>query len=80
MRIDVITLNPTTDQREVARLFGKHGFLAMPVVDGEGCMVGVVTIDDVVEVEREAATEDIQKIGGVERRWAPPTCRSASAR
>ena len=71
MRIDVITLNPATDEREVARLFGKHGFLAMPVVDDERRMVGVVTIDDVVEVEREAATEDIQKIGGGEALGAP---------
>jgi magnesium transporter len=71
MRTNVVTLEETTGQREVARLFGKHGFLAMPVVDSERRMVGIVTVDDVVEVVQEAATEDIQKIGGGEALGAP---------
>jgi magnesium transporter len=71
MQIDVMRLDETTDQREVARLFGKHAFLAMPVVDSEDRMVGIVTVDDVVDVVEEAATQDIQKIGGGEALGAP---------
>ena len=66
MHRDLVTVAEHTDQEEVARLLTEHGFLAIPVVDAAGRMKGVVTADDVVEVVREEATEDIQKIGGSE--------------
>ena len=71
MRADVARIDEKTDQEEIARLFAKHDFLAMPVVDAQGHMVGIITIDDVVDVVEEAATEDIQKIGGGEALGAP---------
>ncbi|RYE76746.1 MAG: magnesium transporter, partial [Myxococcales bacterium] len=64
MRTDIERLTETTDQEEIARLFARHDLLAMPVVDAAGRMVGIVTVDDVVDVVNEAATEDIQKMGG----------------
>ncbi|HEU5039188.1 MAG TPA: magnesium transporter [Gemmatimonadales bacterium] len=66
MHRDLVTVAEHTDQEEVARLLTEHGYLAIPVVDAAGRMKGVVTADDVVEVVREEATEDIQKIGGSE--------------
>src|SRR5258706_9110369 len=58
------------DQEEVARLFDKYGYMAMPVVDARNRLVGIVTVDDVVDVLQEEATEDVQKMfgaGGEER-------------
>lgn len=66
MRTDLVTVREDQDQEEVSRLFAQHHFLALPVVDQEGRMKGVVTIDDIVDVVQEEATEDIQKIGGSE--------------
>jgi magnesium transporter len=66
-----ITVAPDTDQEEIARLISRHRLAAIPVVDAAGRMQGVVTADDIVEVEREEATEDIQKMGGSEALDAP---------
>ncbi len=55
----------TDDQQEVARLFGKYNLVAAPVVDAEDRLVGVVTIDDVVDVIEEEADEEIKALGGV---------------
>ena len=66
MHTDLVTVTEETDQEAVAHLFRKEGLLAIPVVDADGRMKGVVTADDVVEVVQEEATEDIQKIGGSE--------------
>lgn len=66
MRTDLITVREDQDQEAVSRLFAQHHFLALPVVDEQGRMKGVVTIDDIVDVVQEEATEDIQKIGGSE--------------
>jgi magnesium transporter len=71
MRRDIITVTEDQDQEALSRLFETHRFLALPVVDHEGRMKGVVTIDDIVEVVREEATEDIQKMGGSEALDAP---------
>ena len=71
MTADPITVAPDTDQEEIARLIARHRLAAIPVVDGAGRMQGVVTADDIVEVEREEATEDIQKIGGTAALEAP---------
>lgn len=53
------------DQEEVATLFERYGFQAMPVTDEKGEMLGVITIDDIIEVVREEATEDILRLAGV---------------
>jgi magnesium transporter len=71
MAADLITVAPDTDQEEIARLIARHRLAAIPVVDGAGRMQGVITADDIVEVEREEATEDIQKIGGTAALEAP---------
>jgi magnesium transporter len=55
------------DQAEVARLFGKYNLVAAPVVDADNRLVGVITIDDVVDVIEEEAEEDIKALGGVAR-------------
>ena len=64
MQSDLVTVPESMDQEEVSRVFAKHHLVAIPVVDDQGRMKGVVTADDIVEVLREEATEDIQKIGG----------------
>ncbi len=66
MHLDLVTVTDETDQEAVAQLLAEEGLLAIPVVDAEGRMKGVVTADDVVGVVQEEATEDIQKIGGSE--------------
>src|SRR5262249_39192818 len=66
MHTDVVTATEQMDQEDVGLLFAKHSFLAIPVVDADGRMKGVVTVDDIVDVVQEEATEDIQKIGGME--------------
>ncbi|MCC6409725.1 MAG: magnesium transporter [Planctomycetes bacterium] len=71
MKTDVITVPDTMDQEAVGRLFAQHDLMALPVVDAEGRMQGIVTFDDIVQVVQEEATEDIQKIGGSEALDAP---------
>lgn len=60
-----------SDQEEVARLLRKHGYLALPVVDADNHLLGLITADDVADVTEEEATEDIQKLGGSEALDAP---------
>lgn len=55
----------TEDQEDVARMFGKYNLVAAPVVDGDDRLVGVITIDDVVDVIEEEAAEDLKALGGV---------------
>ena len=64
MTADVISVQPEVDQEEVARLVSRYGFLSLPVVDQSRRLLGVVTIDDVIDVIREEATEDILKMAG----------------
>ncbi len=66
MYAEVVTISDQMDQEEVTREFEEYRFTAMPVVDAEGRMKGIVTADDIVDVVREEATEDIQKLGGME--------------
>jgi magnesium transporter len=66
MQTALIVVREGTDQEEIANLFSKHHLLAIPVVDGEGFMKGVVAVDDIVDVVEEEASEDIQKLGGME--------------
>jgi magnesium transporter len=71
MKTELITVLDTDDQESVSRLFAQHEFVAVPVVDAEGHMKGVVTVDDIVDVVQEEATEDAQKFGGMEALDAP---------
>jgi magnesium transporter len=66
MRTNFIFASEEMDQESVARLFRVHRLLALPVLDSEGRMQGIVTADDIVDVVDEEATEDIQKFGGME--------------
>ena len=61
MKRDVISVPGDLDQEEVAHIFEKYGFLVLPVVDEESRLVGVITVDDVLDVAEEEATEDIHK-------------------
>ena len=60
------TVHATDDQEEVARLFGRYDLVAVPVVDAAERLVGVITIDDVVDMIEEEAEEDIKALGGVQ--------------
>lgn len=66
MNPDVIFVRDDTDQEEVARLMADYNFTVLPVVDEDKKLVGIVTIDDVVDVIQEEATEDIYRLGAVE--------------
>lgn len=65
MHENVIYLNTLMDQEEVARQFQKYDFTSMPVADNEGRLVGIVTVDDVVDILQEEATEDIEKMAAI---------------
>jgi magnesium transporter len=65
MHTDVVTVHEEMDQEALSALFAEHDFLAVPVVDDAGRMKGIVTVDDIVDVVREEATEDLQKFGGM---------------
>ena len=62
MTKDVISVHPETDQEEVARYVADYNLVAIPVVDSENTLVGVVTVDDVIDVIEEEATEDMYKM------------------
>jgi magnesium transporter len=64
MQSDVISVDVETDQEEVARLVARYDLLAIPVVTDERHLVGIITVDDVLDVMREEATEDIYKMAG----------------
>jgi len=66
-----VALRATTDREEVLRTFEKYDRIALPVTDRDGHMLGIITIDDVLDVASQEATEDIQKIGGTEALDAP---------
>jgi len=62
----LISVNTNANQEDVARLMKRYDLLALPVVDRENRLVGIVTIDDVVDIIEESATEDIQKLSGIQ--------------
>ena len=74
MRPRVVSVPATMDQEQVARLMRRFNYLAMPVVDERNRLVGLVTVDDVVDVVEEEATEDVQKMfgAGAEERLTSP--------
>ena len=65
MNTEVVSVNPYTDQEEVARLVERYNLIAIPVTDEDGKMLGVVTVDDIIDIIREEATEDFLKLAGV---------------
>jgi magnesium transporter len=75
MTTDLISVRVDTDQEEVARLVASYNLLAIPVVDEENKLAGVITVDDVIDVIKDEATEDIYRLAGVsgdERVFTPP--------
>ena len=65
VRRNVLSCKTTDDQEEVSRMFQKYDLTAMPVVDSEGRLVGMITIDDIVDVLQEENTEDIEKMAAI---------------
>ena len=65
-RSEVQSVRATASQEDVARMIEKYDLVAVPVVDDQGHIIGVVTVDDVIDVIQEEATEDVQKLGGME--------------
>ena len=65
MDANVVSVTTTTDQEDVSRLFEKYGFLAIPVVDAENRLVGIVTIDDAISILQDEASEDIAKMNAI---------------
>lgn len=66
MNRDLITIPVATDQEEAARAFEHYDFLAMPVVDDGGRLLGIITYDDILDVVEEESTEDVHRMGAVE--------------
>ena len=65
MNENVISIKTLMDQEEVAMVFQKYDFTSMPVVDNENRLVGIITVDDVVDIMQEEATEDIEKMAAI---------------
>ena len=65
MDSNVVSVSTTTDQEDVSKLFEKYGFLAIPVVDTENRLVGIVTIDDAISILQDEASEDIAKMNAI---------------
>ncbi|MGN0347400.1 MAG: magnesium transporter [Lachnospiraceae bacterium] len=65
MHENVVSIHTMMDQEEVARQFKKYDFTSMPVVDNENRLVGIITVDDVVDIIEEEATEDIEKMAAI---------------
>lgn len=65
LETDIISVTPEVDQEQVARLIERYDLVAIPVVDSENRLVGRITVDDVIDVIREEAEEDLQRMSGV---------------
>ena len=65
MHTDIVSINVYEDQEEVSEKFKKYGFIAIPVVDNEKRLVGIITVDDIFDVIEEEATEDMERMAGV---------------
>jgi magnesium transporter len=69
MTTDVVSVQTNTDQEEVARIVARYNVLAVPVVDENNILVGIVTVDDVIDIMRKEATEDFLKMAGAGEDW-----------
>jgi len=67
MRTDVVTIPPDMPAEEVAHAFDKYGYLALPVVDKDGILLGIITVDDILDILTDEATEDMYKMANVPR-------------
>lgn len=67
MNPNVISVHYSQDQEEVSRRFEKYGFMLMPVIDDENRMIGVITVDDILEIMVEETTEDIHRMAGINK-------------
>lgn len=65
METDFISCNVNTDQEDVANEFKKYDISSMPVVNSEGCLIGIITVDDIIDVIEEETTEDIHKMASI---------------
>ena len=65
MDTNVIYASTTDDQEEVSEMISNYDLIAIPVVDKEGCLVGIVTVDDIIDVMEQETTEDIEKMAGI---------------
>ena len=82
MTADIISARVDMDQEEVARQVAAYNLLAIPVVDAENKLVGIITVDDVIDVIKDEATEDIYRLAGVagdERAFTPARVASQAA-
>ena len=66
MHSEVVTVQASADREEVARVTSEYDLVAVPVVDGFGRIVGVITVDDVIDAIVEEQTEDVQRLGAVQ--------------
>ena len=66
MSTQLVTVTPETDQEEVARLVARYDFLALPVIAPSGRMLGIITVDDVIDVLVQESTEDVLRFSGIE--------------
>lgn len=73
MERNYICVQTLDDQEETARALGKYDFLALPVVDTENRLVGIVTVDDAIDVLQEETTEDMEKMAAYAARRTSPT-------
>ncbi len=76
MITDPIRAEVSMDQEEAARLFSKYELLALPIVDNKGCLVGIITVDDVIDIIHQESTEDMYKMAGLQeedRVFTPPS-------
>ncbi len=71
MHTDIVKISVEMDQERIGQIFSKQDLMALPVIDNENKMVGIVTFDDIAQAVQEEATEDIHKIGAVETLDAP---------
>ena len=72
METNVKFVTTHTDQEEAARLLSKYDFLALPVVDAEERLVGIVTVDDAIDVIQEETTEDMEMMAAISPRISLP--------
>ncbi len=73
MATDMVSVHTYTDREEVAKLVSRYDYLAIPVVDNENKIVGIVTVDDVIDILHEVATEDMLKMAGVGEEYVEST-------
>jgi magnesium transporter len=79
MTTDVVTVSPETDQEEVAATTARHDLLAIPVVDENHALMGIVTVDDIIDVLREEAAEDMMLMAGVGESYDPQESSALAA-